>query len=218
MMECPYCGSLDSKVVDSRDTADHSMVRRRRMCLKCGKGFTTYEFAMFKKAKNQTVSASLIAFHGDPKDLCAELAGICGPVGMTLQESADVINTAIKMAKHETPIYSQRYSDYLILRALRQKKFAYFASYLLFKFNITSPAQITKLWDEGDKLQIKNVDVLGENCDNFPLAADQTNSGNNDAGAMSSDKKEGMNSDTSSTDGSDMNVGGNVIDIQKGKH
>lgn len=40
-MKCPYCGSDDSKVIDSRDVNDG--VRRRRQCLDCGSRFTTYE-------------------------------------------------------------------------------------------------------------------------------------------------------------------------------
>lgn len=42
-MKCPYCGFLDSKVVDSRPSEDGSNIRRRRECLKCQKRFTTYE-------------------------------------------------------------------------------------------------------------------------------------------------------------------------------
>ena len=40
-MNCPYCGHIDSKVVDSRDVNDG--IRRRRQCLSCGARFTTYE-------------------------------------------------------------------------------------------------------------------------------------------------------------------------------
>jgi len=40
-MKCPYCGSEDSKVIDSRDVNDG--VRRRRQCLECSLRFTTYE-------------------------------------------------------------------------------------------------------------------------------------------------------------------------------
>lgn len=40
-MKCPYCGHLESKVVDSRP-ADES-IRRRRECLFCQRRFTTYE-------------------------------------------------------------------------------------------------------------------------------------------------------------------------------
>jgi transcriptional repressor NrdR len=37
------CGSLDNKVVESRDVADNDAIRRRRECLNCGYRFTTYE-------------------------------------------------------------------------------------------------------------------------------------------------------------------------------
>ena len=42
-MKCRYCGSTDSKVIDSRPTEDNSAIRRRRECLECGRRFTTYE-------------------------------------------------------------------------------------------------------------------------------------------------------------------------------
>ncbi len=41
-MKCPFCGTEDTKVTDSRDSAD-AEIRRRRECEKCGKRFTTYE-------------------------------------------------------------------------------------------------------------------------------------------------------------------------------
>ncbi len=41
-MKCPYCSNATSSVVDSRDTTD-GRIRRRRECLKCQKRFTTYE-------------------------------------------------------------------------------------------------------------------------------------------------------------------------------
>jgi len=42
-MKCQKCGSLDNKVVESRDVADNDAIRRRRECLNCGYRFTTYE-------------------------------------------------------------------------------------------------------------------------------------------------------------------------------
>jgi transcriptional repressor NrdR len=41
LVNCPYCGHTDSKVIDSRDVNDG--VRRRRQCLRCESRFTTYE-------------------------------------------------------------------------------------------------------------------------------------------------------------------------------
>ena len=42
-MKCPACDYTDSKVIDSRPSADGSTIRRRRECQECGKRFTTYE-------------------------------------------------------------------------------------------------------------------------------------------------------------------------------
>lgn len=43
-MNCPFCGSSESKVVDSRTVNRESSVRRRRECLSCSQRFTTYEY------------------------------------------------------------------------------------------------------------------------------------------------------------------------------
>ena len=42
-MKCPYCGHIDSKVIESRCADDGSKVRRRRECEHCLRRFTTYE-------------------------------------------------------------------------------------------------------------------------------------------------------------------------------
>lgn len=42
-MRCPYCGSLDTQVKDSRPTEDSSSIRRRRICPDCAGRFTTFE-------------------------------------------------------------------------------------------------------------------------------------------------------------------------------
>jgi transcriptional repressor NrdR len=42
-MRCPKCGSLEDKVIDSREAKDGSSIRRRRECQGCSHRFTTYE-------------------------------------------------------------------------------------------------------------------------------------------------------------------------------
>ena len=42
-MRCPYCGSLDDKVIESRTMANGESIRRRRECISCGFRFTSYE-------------------------------------------------------------------------------------------------------------------------------------------------------------------------------
>ncbi|MEM3697141.1 MAG: transcriptional regulator NrdR [Candidatus Bathyarchaeia archaeon] len=42
-MKCPYCGSENIKTLETRDSPDNT-VRRRKECSECGKRFTTYEY------------------------------------------------------------------------------------------------------------------------------------------------------------------------------
>ena len=42
-MKCPFCSHLGDKVVDSRESKEGEVIRRRRECLECGKRFTSYE-------------------------------------------------------------------------------------------------------------------------------------------------------------------------------
>jgi transcriptional repressor NrdR len=42
-MRCPYCGSLETQVKDSRPSEDSASIRRRRICADCGQRFTTFE-------------------------------------------------------------------------------------------------------------------------------------------------------------------------------
>jgi len=42
-MKCPFCGHLQDKVVDSRESKEGEAIRRRRQCLGCQRRFTSYE-------------------------------------------------------------------------------------------------------------------------------------------------------------------------------
>jgi transcriptional repressor NrdR len=42
-VKCPFCAHLGDKVVDSRESKEGEVIRRRRECLECGKRFTSYE-------------------------------------------------------------------------------------------------------------------------------------------------------------------------------
>lgn len=42
-MTCPFCGHLQDKVIDSRESREGDLIRRRRECLSCARRFTTYE-------------------------------------------------------------------------------------------------------------------------------------------------------------------------------
>ena len=42
-MKCPFCGHIEDKVVDSRESKEGESIRRRRECLRCERRFTSYE-------------------------------------------------------------------------------------------------------------------------------------------------------------------------------
>ena len=42
-MKCPYCGNPEDRVVDSRESREGEIIRRRRECLRCSRRFTSYE-------------------------------------------------------------------------------------------------------------------------------------------------------------------------------
>ena len=44
-MRCPFCGHVDTQVVETRESDEGDQIRRRRRCQKCDKRFTTYERA-----------------------------------------------------------------------------------------------------------------------------------------------------------------------------
>jgi transcriptional repressor NrdR len=42
-MRCPFCGTNDDKVLDSRESPEGETIKRRRECKNCGRRFTTFE-------------------------------------------------------------------------------------------------------------------------------------------------------------------------------
>ena len=42
-MKCPFCSAVDDRVVDSRESREGEVIRRRRECTACGRRFTSYE-------------------------------------------------------------------------------------------------------------------------------------------------------------------------------
>ncbi|MCB0962496.1 MAG: transcriptional repressor NrdR [Acidimicrobiales bacterium] len=70
-MRCPACGSFDDKVVDSRQSDDGLLIRRRRACLGCERRFTTFE-------RIETVPLVVVKRSGDrePFDADKVIAGL----------------------------------------------------------------------------------------------------------------------------------------------
>ena len=97
-MKCPYCGHLGDKVVDSRESREGEVIRRRRECLGCGKRFTSYErideipYMVVKKdgsrerfERQKLIAGLLKACEKRPVSVAA-LEGVADRVEGTLQD------------------------------------------------------------------------------------------------------------------------------------
>jgi transcriptional repressor NrdR len=64
-MRCPFCGSEDTQVKDSRPTEDGSAIRRRRFCPACGSRFTTFERVQLRDLVVVKANAQRVPFDRD---------------------------------------------------------------------------------------------------------------------------------------------------------
>ena len=100
-MKCPYCAHLGDKVVDSRESREGEVIRRRRECLGCGKRFTSYErideipYMVVKKdgtrerfERQKLIAGLLKACEKRPVSVAA-LEGVADRVESTLQDRAE---------------------------------------------------------------------------------------------------------------------------------
>ena len=97
-MKCPYCAHLGDKVVDSRESKEGEVIRRRRECLGCGRRFTSYErideipYMVVKKdgsrerfERQKLIAGLLKACEKRPVSVAA-LEGVADRVEATLHE------------------------------------------------------------------------------------------------------------------------------------
>lgn len=100
-MKCPFCGFLEDKVVDSRESKEGDSIRRRRECLECGRRFTSYErideipYMVVKKdgkravfERNKILAGLLRACEKRPIS-AAQLEAIVDEVEKAVQDSPD---------------------------------------------------------------------------------------------------------------------------------
>ncbi len=73
-MRCPYCGSLDTQVKDSRPTEDSAAIRRRRVCSDCGGRFTTFERVQLRELVVVKRSGKRVPFDRDKLQRSIEIA------------------------------------------------------------------------------------------------------------------------------------------------
>jgi len=64
-MRCPYCGSTNTQVKDSRPTEDHAAIRRRRVCSDCSGRYTTFERVQLRELSVLKRSGRRVPFDRD---------------------------------------------------------------------------------------------------------------------------------------------------------
>jgi transcriptional repressor NrdR len=73
-MRCPYCGSLETQVKDSRPTDDSAAIRRRRICPDCGGRFTTFERVQLRELSVVKKSGRRVPFDREKLSRSIEIA------------------------------------------------------------------------------------------------------------------------------------------------
>jgi transcriptional repressor NrdR len=92
-MRCPKCGSLEDKVIDSREAKDGISIRRRRECQGCNHRFTTYEYLEHEEVR--VIKSTGIRQPFDREKLFSGIKKACEkrPIGIEVMEG--IVNSII---------------------------------------------------------------------------------------------------------------------------
>lgn len=88
-MRCPYCRHDDSKVLESRPSAEEPSIRRRRECSSCGRRFTTYE--RFIEAPMMVVKRNGTRELYDPNKIMRGIAIACQKTAVTPHQIDELV-------------------------------------------------------------------------------------------------------------------------------
>ncbi|MGB7092319.1 MAG: transcriptional regulator NrdR, partial [Methylovirgula sp.] len=129
-MRCPYCGSLETQVKDSRPTEDASSIRRRRVCPDCGGRFTTFERVQLRELTVAKKSGRRVPFDRDKLMRSVEIALRKRPVEAERVER--MVSGIVRQLENqgETEIPSERIGELVMegLRSLDSVAYVRFAS------------------------------------------------------------------------------------------
>jgi transcriptional repressor NrdR len=129
-MRCPYCGSLETQVKDSRPTEDAASIRRRRVCPDCGGRFTTFERVQLRELMVVKKSGRRVPFDRDKLMRSVDIAMRKRPVESERVER--MINGIVRQleSQGEGDIQSDRIGELVMegLRSLDSVAYVRFAS------------------------------------------------------------------------------------------
>ncbi len=124
-MKCPFCGSGETQVVDTRANLEANTIRRRRKCVRCEKRFTTYERVDLKMPRLVKKDGSRTDFDRDKLMGSMMLALRKRPVATgEVEEAADrIIERLRSLGEREVP--TSRVGDFVIKELAKLDKIAY---------------------------------------------------------------------------------------------
>ncbi|MDD7045140.1 MAG: transcriptional regulator NrdR [Anaerococcus sp.] len=118
-MRCPYCNSLDTRVIDSRSTEDDRAIRRRRQCEHCGRRFSTYE--RYEDATIMVVKKDLTREAYDQSKLIGGIVKSCQKRPVSMAEIENVArNVEMKINHLGKNEVSSRYIGELVMNELKK--------------------------------------------------------------------------------------------------
>ncbi|OGG04142.1 transcriptional regulator NrdR [Candidatus Gottesmanbacteria bacterium RBG_16_52_11] len=124
-MKCPYCSNRDSEVMETRDSEDLTVTRRRRSCPKCGKRFTTYE-------RIESIPLTVVKKDGRRESFDREklIRGIWRASGKTKIKADDVDRVVTEVERelisgNTTEIPSKKIGELVAKRLKKLDKIAY---------------------------------------------------------------------------------------------
>jgi transcriptional repressor NrdR len=118
-MRCPYCGHPESQVVETRDSDEGDVTRRRRRCLSCEKRFTTYERAEVSLPAVVKKQGARVEFNPAKLRASMTLALRKRPVSMELIDAAVERIQEKLLASGAREIASARLGE-LVMRELKK--------------------------------------------------------------------------------------------------
>src|SRR5437762_7685898 len=124
-MKCPFCGSADTQVVDTRASLEANTIRRRRKCVRCEKRFTTYERVDLKMPRLVKKDGSRTDFDRDKLLSSMRLALRKRPVETdAVDGAADRIeDKLLSLGEREVP--TSRVGDLVMRELAKLDKIAY---------------------------------------------------------------------------------------------
>ncbi|MCQ2591567.1 MAG: transcriptional regulator NrdR [Treponema sp.] len=162
-MRCPYCGSLDDKVLESRTMVNGESIRRRRECLSCGYRFTSYEriderpFMVVKRDGRRQPFDTMKLEKGIERAL--EKRPV--PNTMVEQLTNDIEDCAIKQGKENREITTTELGELVLEKLYEIDKVAYIRFASVYRHFETVEEFITEVKNI-KKRSVNKKDATGE--------------------------------------------------------